>query len=354
MDALRLAALLLLLVSPLAGAQPDPTSVSSLVNEAQRQAYGEAENQSGRDFTSEDIDLHVLVDVRDAEFDIAGVMLGGGSVATSVAIDAELAIRAVNASRVEEAVDAYSDESNTTLSEETGFNTSRSAFTADELRSAGTGVVLEAFQAYQEDLTRDYLAETLPQLTILSLDFDWQNTRPAQEGRNETDPEPREPPLVLQVRSRMEYLDRYSLVELLETDGNTSEAQTPEERLRESLLENQTVPLERQSAFQVLGIAQLVSLELPPGWLLNLTVELPKGFTIASATDALHVDEDRRKASYYVDGTGRETVLASSGVVEISDRSLVTTTVAGLAVALGLVLRLPAEFAGRRWAGRDD
>lgn len=348
---MRLAGLLLLLVSPLAGAQPDPATVGSLVNEGQRQAYDSAENQSGRDLTSEDVDVHVLVDVRDAQFDMTGVLLGGGSVETSIAIDAELAIRAVNASRVEQAMDEYNGNANASVSELTGINTSRSALTADELRTAGGGVVLEAFQAYQEDLTRDYLAEMLPQLTLLSLSFEWENTRPAQEGENETDSEPREPPLVLETRARMEYLDRYSLVDLLETDGNTSEAKTPEERLQESLLENQTVPLREQSAFQVLGIAQLVDLRLPPGWLLNLTVEMPKGYTIASATEALHVHEDRRTASYYVDGTGRQTVLASSGVVELSDRSLVTTTVAGLALALGLVLRVPAEFLGKRWAG---
>lgn len=357
MGALRLAVpalFALVLLVPLAGAQePDLSPVGELANEAQDQAYPTAENQSGEDLTSEDIGLSVHVDVRDATFDIAGVMLGGGKAETTIRVEAELAIRAVNASRVEQALDAYNEEYNTSASELTGFNTSRSAVTADELRTAGSGIVLEAFQAYQEQATRGYLADTLPQVTILALSYDWQNTRPANGAEDaegaDADPEPRDPPLVLAVRGEMRFLDRYSLADLLEDEGNASEAQTPEERLREQLLENQTVPVEQQTAFQVAGIPQLVSLELPPGWTLNLTLELPKGYTISSATDALQVGEDRRTASYYVDGTGRETVLASSGVIKLSDRSLVTTTLVGLTAALGLLLRLPAEFLAFRW-----
>lgn len=349
---MKLALAALVLLGPVAGAQPGPSVIGDVGNQVQDQAYPAAENQSGEELTSEDIALGVHIDVRDASFDIAGVMLGGGSVSTSIGVEADLAVRAVNASRIEQAMEAFTGEANASLSGTTGFNTSRSTVTADELRSAG-GVVLEAFQAYQEDVARGYLADTLPQVTIVSLRFDWQNTRPAQDAEDSDDPnpDPRDPPLVLHVEGNMRYLDRYSLAELLESDGNASDAKTPEERLRQQLLENQTVPPARQNAFQVAGIPQLVSLELPPGWRLNLTLELPQGFTISSATDALHVSEDRRTASYYVDGTGRETVLTNAGVVELSDRSLVTTTLVALVVGLGLLLRLPAEFAALRWIG---
>lgn len=347
--------MLALVGAPLAQAQPapDPTPVGSLVNEAQETAYPAAENQSGEELTSEDIDLDVLVDIREAEFDMVGVLLGGGSAKTSIEIQAELAVRAVNASRVEQALDQQYEEGNLSIAERTGIDTSKSVFTADELRSAGGGVVLDAFQAYQERVTRGYLADTLPQVTVLSTSFDWKNTRPGQEAGNETDPEPREPPLVLEADARMQFLDRYSLADLLQDGGNSSDAKTPQERLREQLLENETVPIRQQSAFQVMAIGQLVSLELPPGWRLNLTVELPKGYTISSATDALEVDDDRRTASYYVDGTGQEAVRTTSGVVKLSDRSLVTTTIVGLSIALGFVLRLPAEFAGFRWLGPE-
>lgn len=352
MDALKLLLAAMLLVSPHVAAQaiPDASEPGSIVNSLQDEAYPVAENESGQDISSEEIGLDILVDIRDARFDLFGVLLGGGAAETTINLEADLAIRAVNTSRLEQALDQYNDDANASASQLTGIDLSRPAVTADAIRTIGGGVLLEAFQAYQEQAARAYLADTLPHVTILNLAFDWQNTRPIQ-GAEDPDTEIREPPLVLQVTGQMQFLDRFSLLGLIGDASDDAEPKTPQEQLRQRLQENQTLPLVQRDAFQTLGVAQLVSLELPPGWRLNLTVQLPQGYTISQATDALEVDEDRQTASYRLDGTGQQELRTTSGVVKLSDRSLVTTTVAAIAVGVGLLLRLPTEFAALRLRG---
>lgn len=353
---MKTAILVAMLVLPAVASQPvDPSVVGGPVNQALDAGVPVAENQTGEDLTNEAIDIQLSVDIVNAEFDLVGVLFGGGKAQTDMTTHARVAFYAANVSRLEPAIQQTTREANVTLNGTFGIDTNRTVLTAEEIRTAAGGALLEAFKGYQEDATRTYIEESIPQVRVLSTRFQWHNTEPAEDERAQREASLREPPIVLDATVSLQFLDRFSVVDLLEAQaaGNESEDLTPDERLRKSIEENQTEPMFQRDAFEVLGIGQLLSMNLPPGWRLNLTVTVPKGYTIAGATEVLVVSEDRQTASYYLDGSQRELPRATSGVVKLSDRFLVLSTLAIGTGLLGLFVRFPVELAAfwchRRW-----
>lgn len=368
MGALIRVLLAIAVLTPTAIAQPapDPSALGGPVNDALREATPVAEDRTGENLTGEEIDLTLELDVTNAEFDLVGVLFGGGKVQTDLDATGTLAFRAVNVSRAETAMEAHTGRANVSLNETFGIDTNRSVVTAEEIRTAGGGLLLEAFQSYQQDATTRYLESTIPQVTVLSASFAWSNTEPARDAEraeDADDPEEgreaaedtslREPPLVLDASFTVRFLDRYALGDLVTQPEDDEEqqaralalAEEEDDALQERIEENQTAPFLEQSAFQVLGVGQLLQLELPPGWRLNVTMTVPEGYTIAGASDALVVDEDRQTASYYLDGSQQSDARTTSGVVTLSDRGLVTWTLLVGVGLVGVVLRIPVELA---------
>lgn len=341
-------------LTPAVVAQPvGPGDVGGPVNEATGMVIPVAENQTGEDLSREQIDVGIHLHIVNAEFDMVGVMLGGGKAQTDLEVEVNLAFYAVNVSRLETAIQRSNDRTNASLNETFGVDSNRTVLTAEQIRTAGGGELLRAFKSYQEDATARYIEETVPQMTVLSTRFSWQNTEPGEDEREEQEASPREPPIVLNGSLTLRFLDRYSLEELAGGGGSDDGNLTPQERLEKRIQENQSLPFQQQSAFDVVGISQLLALDLPSGWRLNLTVTVPQGFTIEQASDTMVVTEDRRTASYFLDGSQRSKALSTSGLVTLSDRSLVTTTFVGLVLVAGFLVRLPIEMgvfaALRRW-----
>ncbi len=337
---------------PGAAAQADTGPISDLFNETLREGLGHAENTTGEDFSTERIDLALSLDVVNAEFDIVGILFGGGKVQTDITAEARLAFYAANVSRAEDALAQQVGDENATLSQTVGLDTNRTVVTAEMIRTAGGGVLLEAFQDVQEAAAERYVEGTLPQVTVLSTAFSWSNTRPvhdAQEGGVEDveeDPEQthvdvREPPIVLDASMTLRFLDRVALADLI---GNLDEGHEDEDdRIEDEIRAAHAPPFSQRDAFQVLGVNQILDMDLPPGWRLNLTMTVPDGYTIEGASEALVVDDEQETLSYYVDGSQRESAHATTGMASLSSRFLVTLTLS-LAVGLaGFLLRYPIE-----------
>ncbi|MDX1612051.1 MAG: hypothetical protein R3185_06750 [Candidatus Thermoplasmatota archaeon] len=357
MGPVRAILIALLMLTPTLLAQPsppDPSIIGGPVNEAYATAAPPVENSTGEDITSEEIDLGLFLDVRNAEFELLGVLFGGGKVQTDLRAEVLFVFRAVSVDRLEPAMRAATGDANVSLAQ-LGINGSRTVLTAEEIRTAGGGVLLEAFQGYQEGATETLLEEAVPGVNVLSARFTWENTLPAERPREDREePSLREPPIVLHADITVRYLDRYALVDILRASAEKNETEDrAEDTLQERIEENQTAPLMERDAFQLMGVSQLLAVDIPPGWRVNVTLEVPKGFTIAGATDALTVQDDRERANYYLDGSDRETPMETSGVVTLSDRFLVTAALITMALLLGALLRIPAELLAfaihRRW-----
>lgn len=320
------------------------------------------ESASGQDLHGEDIRIDLDIDVRNVDYQVASLIFGGGKVGADIDATLHLEFRAVSSTRLDEALRAASGDANATLRGTFGYPTERTAITAEEVRLVGAGALLQAFQGYEAGATRRYLEETMPGLTVLSASFAWSNTQPGRyvldarvpaipnfdpnrpAGLLDAAPLPqlREPPLVLDAHMRLQYLDRVSLVQILEgaLRNKTSDATS---LLKNRLQREQGDRFLDRSAFNLLGFGQVFNFTVPPGWRLNLTMEVPRGFTIEGVTDELEGAADHRSLTYILDGGQRTSVAAQAGLVTLSDRFIVTTTALAVVALLGYAIRLPTE-----------
>lgn len=362
MGALRTVLLVMLLCLPAAAAQADPDPVSEAINDALGASSGAAENATGEDLSTEQIDLMLKLDIVNAEFDPMGILFGGGKVQTDLEAHAQLAFYAANVSHAEDALAQAAGDEDATLQDTAGLDTNQTVVTAEMIRTAGGGILLEAFQSMQEEAAERYVEATLPQVTVLSTTFTWSNTEPGEDAEDIQDEEDieevdaREPPIVLDARMTLRFLDRIALGDLLENVGDDEQDEhaarlTPteheaeeDEQLKEAIRQAHSPPLLQQDAFQMLGVDQLLDLDLPPGWRLNLTLTVPDGYTIEGSSDALIVDDNRETLTYFVDGSQRETEHRTTGMASLSSRSLVTQTLTLLVGIAGILTRYPIEM----------
>lgn len=320
------------------------------------------ENETGEDLHSERIDLELFVDIRNIDYSLIGILFGGGKVDADVRAELALDFTAISAARLDDALQAMTGDSEMSLNSTFGIDSSRLAITAEEIRLIGGGVLLQAFQGYQEVATRALIESMLPGIVVLQADFEWSNTLPSAPVRSgQAEVDLRDPPIHLDAAITVNYLERYSAWEMaqaaLAANDTVDAAADRSDELKRSISENQTVPLLERNAFMHLGYGQLIDVELPVGWRLNLTLSVPKGFSIEQATDEFVVSGDHETASFFVDGSERSAPFATAGVVTVSNRFLVTTTVLAALALVGFVMRFVVEsavFGGRagltKWA----
>lgn len=373
MGALRLAGLAVLVVvfvSSTAPAQPvDPDTVGKVVGPYLDQAVGlvlpPSENESAQDLHSEDIRVAVVLDVVSIDYQVVGILFGGGKIAADAVCDLRLEFRGVSAERLDAAIQSGTGDVNASLQSMFGVPSDRLALTAEEVRVLGAGALLAYFQAYEARKAQTFLQETLPGLTILDMALEWSNTLPASyvtgaepPGVPAFDPtQPlslastfgvpplREPPLVLDAQARLNYLTRISLAEMLKPEGNaTAEQEKEAERdLKRRLQEEQGDRFVDRSAFNLLGFGQVLNVSVPPGWRVDVGVNVPKGYTVEGATDELVVAGDSRGAALALDGLARTEAANPVALATLSNRFLVTTVVLGAVLLFGFALRLPLE-----------
>lgn len=325
------------------------------------------EDVTAENLSAEDVDIRVHVNVTNAEFAIVGIVFGGGKVQTDVTLAAHLEFRALSLKRLDDAIRSSGATQNQSVSQ--GYNSSRTVITAEEFRLLAGGAALQAFQEDEEAAAVARLSSSLPGLTVLSSQFEWSNLKPTNPAPPE-DPqgevgqrvtsrrvhELREPPIVLDVRMELRYLDRVALRDIIEkqmreagTDSNDTL-----KVLRDRVKQNQTVPPLERSAFMIAGIDQLLVFNVPPGWRMNLTFTVPKGYTIESATDELVLTRDHRTATYFADGSASVDPLDAAGVVTLSTRPAVISVILGAVLLVGILLRMPVEILARRLGRRAE
>ncbi len=375
----RLALLLAaVVVLPGMAAQPvDPNLLGDLLRPYAEGAVDAvapaAEALLGEDLHTEQIDFTVDMDVFNVDYQLVGILFGGGKVQADVDATLVMDFRAVSLHRLDEALRQFTGDANVSLSNTLGVPSDRVALTAETVRLLGGGLLLEAFQTYQETATAEILQATVPGMTVLSASFDWQNTLPLAGAFDEYLPDAeeidpldpaswlptqalpslREPPIRLEAHVRMQYLDRYSLLELvrphLRDDGSTP---GPPDPVRRQVEENETLPFRYRNAFNVLGFNQFLNLQVPPGWRVSLTMRVPDGFTIEGVTDELDLRPDHERARYVLDGAQKSQASSQGALATLSSRFIVTATLLTGVILTGLVVRVPSEtlvFVALRW-----
>ncbi|MGB0652749.1 MAG: hypothetical protein ACPGQL_06065 [Thermoplasmatota archaeon] len=355
---------LLLLAPHAAQAQEIPPEIGDalrpILTPAVNTTASAFENVTGENIVYEDIRIVLGLDVVNVDYQIIGILFGGGKVQADATATVQIEVRAISLERIDEALRAATGEANLTAASVLGVPSDRIAITAEELRILGAGVVLSILQSYLETFARDFIETTVPGMLVQSIRFAWSNTLPAQELRDLmtpdtlTDPDGpghvadaavpdiREPPLVLSVETAARYLDRLALYDIIRESlaGNASASQ--EDPVEEQLRAQHQPRFRDSTAFALLGYGQLLQFEIPPGWRIELNLETPKGFTVEDATDVFVVGQKRANAGYTLDAApGDED--APAGIVTLSNRFLVTSVLFGAVLLVGTLIRVPLE-----------
>jgi len=359
MGRLKVIALALLFITPgLAQDDPDPGIIGDTLRPVTETLVDltipQTENATGDDLHSEEFHIQADLNVTNIEYQIMGILFGGGKIQADLRGRLSIDFHAVSMERLDDAIRAAAGNDNVSMHDTFGVPSDRMALTAEEIRLIGAGALLAAFQTQQEGLATRYVIDLVPGLRILGLDVQWSNTQPVSDlttiindppGYDPGIPSLRDPPLRLDVIVDLQYLDRLSAYDILRGVVNQNKTDDPvADELKKELLAEQELPFLQRTAFQVMGIGQLLNLELQPGWTLDVSLRVPKGFTVVGVTDELDRSDDRQTARYYLDGSERSEANSDAAVVTVSNRFLVTTVLLVSVLLLGVVLRASTEI----------
>ena len=321
----------------------------------------------GENLSHEDVRIYLDMEFRTLDFDAVGVVFGGGTFEAQARLAARLEVRSLGLYRVSDIINGSTQGRVNLSATPLGQDVNRTHITADELRTLLAGEVLAAFQTQQQDAAEAFIGEAFPDMTVLASRFRWANVNPAvnQEGDAEMADDPLgfhllEPPIVLDVAFDLQYLKRESLANLMEqaraeqeAEGATNASEDPDDRLLEELKARQQAAFYERSAFSVLGLTQLLNLEMMPGWDMFLTLRLPEGYTFEEASPDVTVDEAYRSARVLTLAGDAGTTVANPVLVSISNRYIVSVSLLASVLLLGAILRFPATLAwGRARAWR--
>ena len=319
----------------------------------------------GENLSHEDVRIYLDMEFRTLDFDALGVVFGGGTFEAQARLAARLEVRSLGLYRVSDILNGSTQGRVNLSATPLAEDVNRTHITADELRTLLAGELLAAFQTQQQDAAEAFIGEAFPDMTVLASRFRWANVNPAvnQVGDADAQDDPLgfhllEPPIVLDVAFDLQYLKRESLANLMEQARAKGEAETnasegPEERLLEELKAQQQAAFYERSAFSVLGLTQLLNLEMMPGWDMFLTLRLPEGYTFEEASPDVTVDEAYQSARVLTLAGDAETSVANPVLVSISNRYLVSASLLASVLLVGAILRFPATLVwGRARAWR--
>jgi len=348
-----------------AAAQPavpkDPGSIlGPVVGPVVTGAVPPTEVATRQDLHDEDVRVHIGLTVGNVDYQLLGILFGGGKVAADATAQVRFEFRAISLTRLDDALRASTGDANASVARTFGIPADRLALAAEEVRTAGTGQLLPLFQSYEATAAQRTIEDAIPGLDVSEVRLAWSNLQPAAAFRtplpNGTPfpdpvaavsdaflPDLREPPIVLTATVKMAYLHRTNLVELVQGASQSSPEQQRLDRLKDAIEANETEPIADRTAFDLLGFTQLVTLGAPPGWRIDVDLQVPQGFTVEGATRALEVAPDRRLVSTQMDGLARSRPANEQGVVTISSRGLVTAAILAAAALVGYKARLPLE-----------
>lgn len=349
----------------------DPTTLGPFTvdpNDPTGTAIRGAEAVGGTNLTQEDVRAYIDVDFRSLDFDAVGVVFGGGDFSAQGRLSAHLEFRAINLSRLQPALPEQARGCNPAHNERNQTNVCRPVLTAGEFRATLTGAALQAFEDTEAAALSKFLATTFPDATILNVRFAWSNVDPqppspqapsVPQTPNDLDPtllaDSREPPIVLDMTLDVQYLKRESLVELVDA-ALQRDSLTPEERhakeAKQALLDEirgtSTGAFYERSAFDILGIDQLLVIQVDPGWTLEVTLHLPKGYTYEYASPDVLVGPERDRATTVTLADAALSPVSNPVAVSLSNRFLVATALTGAVLLVGALLRFPTMLVATR------
>lgn len=342
-------------IAPVAGSQAPlpPTPLDPLLAGPVANVTSSREAVLGPALTREDIDVQLDMEFRDVDFDTVNVIFGGGKFSATARITARIDLRVLAASRVSDAVEAALPGAGNV----TGPATREQYIPADIFRSSLAGEALAAFQGEQESRLADYIRKTIPNVTVLNAQFEWTNVSPEEsyetrgtspagnepgDFRPEDFNDPTLPPITLRATVDVQYLERASLIGILEKA--LAKPKSEREKAQEEQVADAQAAYDR-SAFGLLGIRQVLDLQAPEGWNLVVRVKLPEGFTFEEASPDVALAPNLREANVLTLGRDANADVLNPVALTLSNRFIVSMAMLAGILLVGTLLRFPVLLA---------
>lgn len=337
-------------LTPPALAQTLPqTPLDPLLRPTVGRAVETTQYAAGVDLTREEVDIDMRMEFRTVDFDTVNVVFGGGTFQAQARLSTRFEFYVLSAERISDAIeDALPGAGNLS---NYGIPTDKQYIAADEFRATFVGEALQAFEQEQEERAAQFITATLPNVTVLSTQFVWSNTEP-QEGREQTgapavDPRApptardlndlRLPPLVLDTVFELQYVERTSLLDILDSALH-EDSRSEREEEREKQVADAAANFER-SAFGMLGLTQVLDLEMEPGWNFELVMLLPQGYTFEEASPEVTLDASHRQATTTTLARDALSTVANPVALTFSNRFVVSTAMLAIVLIAGAILR---------------
>jgi hypothetical protein len=329
----------LLLMPPTVGQlPPDLGPVGAALDEVLGQVVPPALNTTyallGQNITREDVRIFADINITKGDVGLFGLVVGSGIVDVQADIYLRVEFRVIAVERIKDIV-IGDDPFNMTGPNSTFLQ--HVYLPADVFRLTLTAEAVALFQAEQEAALRDSLNKSAPEVTVLELQLDWSNTFITDAL---TDLDLTEPPIVVEVHAVLHYLRVESLGSLLRNYiGLDADPVNERVALLQELKDDNSKPLHARDFFAAAAYTQLLNLSMQPGWSLDLTLRVPRGFTFEYFNENVHVSPDRRTAAFRVDASTSDTKVEEVLVASLTQRRAVALALfVGIWLVAGLLI----------------
>lgn len=287
----------------------------------------------GQNITREDVRIHLSINVTSADVGLMGLLIGSGPIKIDATIDIRLELRVISSERIKNAV--IGDDPLNVTGENSTFLT-YVYLPAEVFRATLSAEAVAAFQAEQEAALRDMVARTVPELQIIELGMNWENTFPTQAL---TDLSLTEPPIVVEVSGKIQYARVESIPNLLNQYlGTSSNPSTERAKFLTELKEENSDPLRTRDFFAAAAYTQLLNLSMQPGWSMDVDLRVPRGFSFEYFNENVEVSDDRRHASFSVDAATSDGAVEQVVVASLTQRRAVALAIfVGMWFVAGLI-----------------
>lgn len=295
-------------------------------------------NATGQNITREDVRITLDMNFTKGDLRVGGLLIGAGTAEIQAHIQGRLEMRVISSERVRAAIEgdnAYN------MSAENATFLSEVFLPAEAFRATATAEVIAAFQKDQEASLHDYLANAMPEMDILKLEFAWSNIHPQQAA---TDLSLTEPPIVLELDLILQYVRIESIPSLIDAyfDRDQEKADAKKARV-DQIKEDNSDPVRSRDFFAAAAYTQLLNLSMQPGWTLDVAMHLPRGYSFTYFNEKVERQSDR-DASFRVDGSDSDTELKEVYLASITHRQFVAAALFACMWAVGIVAALPVRF----------
>lgn len=299
-------------------------------------------NATGQNVTREDVRLFVDLNFTKGDVNLFGLLIGSGKAEVQAHLNVRAEMRVISSDRIRAAIDG---ENAYNMSAENATFLSEAYLPADAFRASLTAEAIALFQRAQEQALAKYLAASVPEMDVLSLEIAWSNVTPQKAF---TDTDFREPPIVVELDLIVQYIRVESLPGLLKAyTGSKDKGEGKSEYVKELKQENGAEPAERDF-MGAAAYTQLLNLSMQPGWSLGVGMSVPTGYSF-TYFNAPVVQRDERSVSKEINALESDEDVQEILLASITHRRAVAFALFVAMIVVGLVVAFPVRFAYARW-----